>query len=77
MCTHAHVHVHACVRARTHTHTHTFHEFDSLSDVILVLALDEVPGIGELDFIRKAIFSDTLTIGLFMSLLKVKSRPNI
>lgn len=65
------------VCAHTYTHTHTFHEFDSLSDVILVLALDEVPGIGELDLIREAIFSDTLTIGLFMSLLKVKSRPNI
>ena len=74
-----HTHTYTYMRAHvcTHTHTHTFHELDSLSNVILVLALDEVPGIGELDLICEAIFSDTLTIGLLMSLLKIKSRPNI
>jgi hypothetical protein len=49
-------------------HVHTFHQLDALSDVILILALDEVPGISELNLICEAILSDTLTILFLMSL---------
>ena len=70
-CTHTHIHTTGIRYYRLYkyyTHTHTFHEFDALSDVILILALDEVPGISELDLISEAILSDTLTIRFLVSL---------
>lgn len=69
---HSHTHTHhryyRLYKLILYTHTHTFHEFDALSDVILILALDEVPGISEPDLISEAILSDTLTIRFLVSL---------
>ena len=46
----------------------TFHQFYPFPDVILVLALDEMPGICELEAIGQPILCDTLAIDLLMSL---------
>lgn len=52
----------------TQTSPHTFHQDDAFVDVLLVLALDEVPGVVELDLVSQCPLCLALTVSLLVLL---------